>query len=89
MRSAFHLAPLSFSLGWNALRDRTPRSDFTAGVTLARWRARNTCRTPKGAALYRKAGLDSAFVQRILATRNDEIWIPSRAELLQAHALTR
>lgn len=41
------------------------------------------------AALYRKAGLDSAFVQRILATRNDEIWIPSRAELLQAHVLTR
>ena len=41
------------------------------------------------AALYLKAGLDPAFVRRILATRNKDIWIPARSELVQAHVLTR
>lgn len=38
---------------------------------------------------YIKAGLPQAFVQRILDTPNDEIWTPSRRELLKAGVLTR
>jgi hypothetical protein len=43
----------------------------------------------KEAELYLRAGLDKAFVQRILATPNDEIWVPSHRELLKAEVLTR
>jgi hypothetical protein len=41
------------------------------------------------AALYRRAGLDREFVERILATPNEAIWVPTRRELLQAKVLTR
>src|SRR6185295_8025656 len=43
----------------------------------------------KEAELYLRAGLDKAFVQRILATPNDSIWVPSHTELLRAEVLTR
>ena len=39
--------------------------------------------------LYRSAGLKLEFVKRIVATPNDDIWIPSRYELLREDVLTR
>lgn len=39
--------------------------------------------------LYRSAGLKPEFVKRIVATPNDDIWIPSRYELLREDVLTR
>jgi hypothetical protein len=39
--------------------------------------------------LYRSAGLKADFVRRIVATPNDDIWIPSRQELLREDVLTR
>ena len=39
--------------------------------------------------LYRSAGLKPEFVKRIVATPNDDIWIPSRHELLREDVLTR
>jgi hypothetical protein len=39
--------------------------------------------------LYRNAGLKPEFVKRIVATPNDDIWIPSRTELLREDVLTR
>ena len=39
--------------------------------------------------LYRSAGLKSDFVRRIVATPNDDIWIPSHQELLREDVLTR
>ena len=39
--------------------------------------------------LYRSAGLKAEFVKRIVATPNDDIWIPSRQELLREDVLTR
>jgi hypothetical protein len=39
--------------------------------------------------LYRSAGLKPDFVRRIVATPNESIWIPSRAELLREDVLTR
>ena len=39
--------------------------------------------------LYRGAGLKAEFVMRIVATPNDDIWIPSRQELLREDVLTR
>jgi hypothetical protein len=39
--------------------------------------------------LYRSAGLKTDFVKRIVATPNDDIWIPSRQELLREDVLTR
>jgi len=41
------------------------------------------------AELYRSAGLKAEFVKRIVATPNDDIWIPSRQELLREDVLTR
>jgi len=41
------------------------------------------------AALYVKAGLRPAFVSRIVATPNDDIFIPSRSELLREEVLNR
>jgi hypothetical protein len=38
--------------------------------------------------LYGKAGLPSAFIDRILATPKTTLWRPSRAELLDAHVTT-
>ncbi len=45
--------------------------------------------TSDEAELYAKTGLDAAFVRRILNTPNDEVWVPTRRELLKAHVLTR
>ena len=39
--------------------------------------------------LYRSAGLKAEFVKRIVSTPNDDIWIPSRQELLREDVLTR
>jgi len=39
--------------------------------------------------LYRKAGLKPEFVRRIVGTPNDDIWIPTRQELLREDVLTR
>jgi len=39
--------------------------------------------------LYRNAGLKPEFVTRIVATPNEDIWIPSRNELLREDVLTR
>jgi hypothetical protein len=39
--------------------------------------------------LYRRAGLKPEFVRRIVTTPNDDIWIPSRSELLREDVLTR
>ena len=39
--------------------------------------------------LYRSAGLKPEFIKRIVATPNDDIWIPSRQELLREDVLTR
>ena len=39
--------------------------------------------------LYRNAGLKPEFVKRIVATPNDDIWIPTRQELLREDVLTR
>jgi hypothetical protein len=39
--------------------------------------------------LYRRAGLKPEFVRRIVATPNDDIWIPSHSELLREDVLTR
>ena len=39
--------------------------------------------------LYRSAGLKPEFVKRIVSTPNDNIWIPSRQELLREDVLTR
>jgi len=39
--------------------------------------------------LYRRAGLKSEFVSRIVATPNASIWIPTRYELERADVLTR
>jgi len=41
------------------------------------------------AELYRNAGLDERFVRQILATPNDQIWVPTRRQLLAAQVLTR
>jgi len=41
------------------------------------------------AAYYLRAGLSKALVQRILSTPNDDMWIPTRRELLKAEVLTR
>ncbi|HEV8689670.1 MAG TPA: hypothetical protein VGQ91_05190 [Ideonella sp.] len=40
-------------------------------------------------AVFTAAGLDEAFVQRILATPSDTIWVPSHEELVTARVLTR
>jgi ATP-dependent helicase HrpB len=39
--------------------------------------------------LYRSAGLKPEFVRRIVSTPNDDIWIPTRSELLREEVLTR
>lgn len=39
--------------------------------------------------LYKRAGLKTDFVRRIVSTPNDRIWIPSRYELLHEDVLTR
>ena len=41
------------------------------------------------AELYRSAGLKPEFVKRIVSTPNNDIWIPSRQELLREDVLTR
>ena len=41
------------------------------------------------AELYEQAGLKPAFVKRIVATPNDDIFIPTRSELLREDVLTR
>ena len=41
------------------------------------------------AEVYAKAGLPKAFIRRILETPNNDIWIPTRRELLKAGVLTR
>jgi hypothetical protein len=49
---------------------------------------------PKGTdhtliAIYKKAGLNDEFIRRIDATPSSSIWVPTRAELLAGHVLTR
>lgn len=41
------------------------------------------------AEVYRKAGLPETFIQRAQATAAQDVWFPSRDELLQAKVLTR
>ncbi len=65
------------------------------GAALGFHRARGPGEDAKGEGaddegqIYAKAGLPKAFIQRILATPNNDIWVPSRRELLAAGALTR
>jgi hypothetical protein len=39
--------------------------------------------------IYTAAGIDSAFVDRALATKNSDMWTPSEAQLLSAGVVTR
>jgi hypothetical protein len=41
------------------------------------------------AEVYAKAGLPQAFIRRVLDTPHDDIWMPTRRELLKAGVLTR
>jgi hypothetical protein len=39
--------------------------------------------------IYRAAGIDSAFIDRAMATKNSDLWRPSEAQLLSAGVVTR
>jgi len=39
--------------------------------------------------IYRAAGIDSAFIDRAMETRNSDLWRPSEGELLSAGVVTR
>ena len=39
--------------------------------------------------IYREAGLPESFIQRIGKTHNQEMWYPTRDELIAAHVITR
>lgn len=43
----------------------------------------------KMAMIYREAGLPDPFIQRITATVSDDMWFPTREELIRANVLTR
>lgn len=65
------------------------------GATLGFHRARGPGEDAKGEGdadegeVYAKAGLPEAFIRRVLDTPNNEIWVPSRRDLLGAGVLTR
>ena len=62
---------------------------FHRGRPMGQTRRPRTPPRAEEAALYLDAGLDKAFVDHILATPNDSIWIPTRQELRAAGVLTR
>jgi hypothetical protein len=39
--------------------------------------------------IYRAAGIDSAFIDRAMATKNSDLWRPSETELMSAGVVTR
>jgi ATP-dependent protease ClpP protease subunit len=43
----------------------------------------------KMAMIYREAGLPDAFIKRGMATVSDDMWFPTREELIKANVLTR
>jgi hypothetical protein len=62
---------------------------FHRGRPMGQTRRPRTPAKAEEAKLYLDAGLAQAFVDQILATPNDSIWIPSRQALLEAQVLTR
>ncbi|MEO8805896.1 MAG: hypothetical protein ABI433_07430 [Burkholderiaceae bacterium] len=73
--------------------DRT--ADEAAMVGFHRGRAIGATRSSEGrpgkdeSEIYLRAGVDKEFVQRIVSTPHESVWVPTRRELLKARVLTR
>ena len=69
--------------------ERGAEVGFHRGRGIGQTRRPRTSPSTEEARLYLDAGLSQAFVDQILATPNDSIWVPTRRELLAAGVLTR
>lgn len=82
---------LVFLAGRDRMMDQGARLGFHRGRGIGEPAAGHDDADPgsRERLFYRKAGLKESFVERIMATPHDEIWVPTRGELLKAGVLSR
>ncbi|WP_448042377.1 hypothetical protein [Bradyrhizobium liaoningense] len=77
------------TLAFVAGRQRVIKKDAQLGFHRAAFGGSDSVDDSAERSIYRAAGISGPFIERALHTRNEDMWIPSVAELLSAGVVTR